>query len=91
MDRLFATGRIESSLIENKKAGRAAHVIREVPEGSHNGPHITCTSMPHNDAHSPAQHSTTHTVDTTYQNGAASWAAAPSPEDIIWDEMETSQ
>lgn len=77
MDRLFALSQIESVEVKNKKSGRSAYVIREVPEASHNAPHNARTTLLPNPAQSPAQPGTTHTLDTTYLRGAAHGQAAP--------------
>lgn len=77
MDRLFALGLIESVEVANRKSGRVAYVIREVPESSHNAQHNARTTPSPNAAHLPAQRGTTHTIDTTYLKGAAHGPAAP--------------
>lgn len=77
MDRLFSIGRIAAEAVENKKSGRAAHVIREVPEAAHNAAHNAPTTPLHNPAQPAAQPRTTHTPSLTERGGAALEAAAP--------------
>ncbi len=86
MDRLFTIGKIESVPVENKKSGRTGYVIREVPEGAHNAPHNPRPTPLHNAHNYGAQPGTTHTIDTTYQPGAANWPAAPDDDDLDWGE-----
>lgn len=79
MDRLFSLGRIETYQFENKGKGRSVTLIREVPERprtpSRTAPEHTSRTLP-NDARTPPH---THPY-TTYMEGAAQEAAAPSSE-----------
>ena len=80
MDRLFSIGRIEAHTYRNKAKSRDVTIIREVPEGIPNAiPNASRTLSPNLPDPRP-EHPRAHTVGTTYQEGAAHEAAAPSHE-----------
>lgn len=86
MDRLFMIGRIEAVTIERPGKSARKTILREVPEGSPNAfPNASRTPFP-NVPEPPPEHSPEHTLDTTYQTGAAHWPAAPDDDDLDWGE-----
>lgn len=91
MDRLFATGRIRSETLRDRKANRDKIVLVEVAQPSHNAPHNARTTPSHNTAHPPAQPRTTHTPYTTYNPGAAHGSAAPDDDDLDWGDEEAAE
>jgi RecA-family ATPase len=87
MDRLYTTGQITTEEVQNKKSGRSAFVIRELPEGSHNAPHNGRTTLSPNAAHPSAQPGTTHTHISKDIRAAALGSASPHQDQgIIWDD-----
>ena len=84
MEQLFAIGKIETYTYRNKAKSRDVTIIQEVAEDFPNArPNPPRTPIPNDPERSEMRHHT-HTVDTTYQMGAALGTAAPDDEDVDW-------
>lgn len=83
MDRLFTIGAIEATTYRNKDKGRVVTVIREASPNTPNASPMSSRTLSPNVPEASPEHPRAHTVDTTYQKGAAQEAAAPSPEMIL--------